>query len=169
MKKIIPFLFACLVCFSANATSIGAFEHASPLKLKNIDFTGGDGYIHSLNEYRGKVVLLNFWATWCVPCVKEMPALAELQKNMEGRDFVVLPISVDYKGIEVVKSFYKNYGVDLPAYIDSKGKSFRKFELKALPTTIIVDKSGDEVARILGEIDWNSNESKRYLINLAAE
>ena len=122
----------------------------------------------SLNDFSGKVVVLNFWATWCRPCVAEMPSLDKMARSLEGRNIVVIPLSVDYKGVDVIKEFYNQNKINnLNIYSDERGRSFKSFNLKALPTTIIINKEGSEVARVLGEIEWNSSEVKEYLRELS--
>ncbi len=167
MQKVTVFLISVLFAGQAFALGIRDFELASPIPVKDIEYTDSNKNNHNLNDLKGKVVLVNFWATWCIPCVKEMPALAALAKSFEGKDVVVLPLSIDYKGEEAVKEFYASQGIrGLPVYIDEKGRGFKTFGLQALPTTIVINKDGLEVARILGEIDWTGDEVRQYLLEL---
>jgi thiol-disulfide isomerase/thioredoxin len=170
IKKFILIAVSMLISSPAFAVGIKSFVHDTPLPLKVIEFSDDEKAIHNLNEFKGKVVLINFWATWCKPCVNEMPALVQLAKNLEGQNVVMVPISIDFGGMPVVKDFYSQYHItNLPLYVDDKGKSFKAAELKALPTTLIVNKSGMEAARIMGEIDWTSKEVEDYLIKLSID
>lgn len=171
MIKITTMFFVCLLLVHpVFAGGLEGYEHKKPIKTKNITLFDDQRTIHNLNDFRGKVVLLNFWASWCVPCVREMPSFSSLQESIEGRDIVILPVSIDYKGIEAVNEFYKKHEItNLPSYLDEKGKAFRSMELKALPTTLIINKLGMEVARVLGEIDWSDKEVKEYLYKMSRE
>jgi thiol-disulfide isomerase/thioredoxin len=167
IKIIIIFTTFSLISSQSFARGIEDFEHDTPVFVKDIQFIDENIAINNLNQFRGKVVLLNFWATWCKPCVDEMPALSRLQENVEGRDVKIIPLSIDYKGIEAVQEFYKTNEIkNLPTYLDRNGTGFKAFELRALPTTIIINKKGQEVARVLGEIDWSGKDVKDYLIRL---
>jgi len=169
-KKIILLIFIVLSTTKSYAKTIEDFEHKAAIPIDDFQFIDGNKNIHSLNDYKGKVVLVNFWATWCKPCVKEMPALSKLKKMLSGFNVELLPISIDYKGIKVVDEFYKEHKIkNLKTYLDKKGSSFKKLKLMALPTTLIINKDGDEVARILGEIDWTNKKVKKYLIKLSGD
>jgi thiol-disulfide isomerase/thioredoxin len=170
LKKYI-FLISIFISSSAFAASIKEFVHQTPVPTKTIEFIDDQKVIHNLNDYSGKVVLLNFWATWCVPCVNEMPQFAKLQQSLEGRsDIIFIPVSIDYEGAEAVKKFYSKYELtNLPVFVDSKGRSFTGAGLKALPTTLVINKNGQETARILGEIDWAGKDVRDYLTELAKE
>jgi thiol-disulfide isomerase/thioredoxin len=131
-----------------------------------IPFDDGAGKPLDLSRFRGKVVVVNLWATWCGPCVTEMPTLAALQKRYEGTDLVVVPISVDRKtSIDDVKSFI---GVHppLPIYDDPTFAIPMKLKIFGLPTTIIYDREGREVARVKGEAKWDSPEAVALIDHL---
>lgn len=168
MKKITAFLFIILAPILTNAEeSIAKFIHEKPIEVADINFYDSQQNIHSLNDYKGKVVLVNFWATWCAPCVEEMPSLSQLKNASKGRDVDIIPISLDYKGVPAVQKFYKQQGIEnLEAYIDEKNVAFKSLGLRALPTTLIIDRSGHEVARVYGSIDWNSRAVKDYIFSI---
>jgi thiol-disulfide isomerase/thioredoxin len=135
----------------------------------NLPFDDGSGKPLELSKFRGKVVVVNLWATWCGPCVTEMPTLANLQKRYEGTDLVVVPISVDRKtSIDDVKSFI---GVHppLPIYNDPNFAIPMKLKVMGLPTTIIYDREGREVARVKGEAKWDSPEAIALIDHLLKE
>ena len=168
MSKITIILLTFIFNISNSfAIEIQDFEHNKVKQIKNFEFIDDLGNTHNLFDSKGKVVLLNFWATWCKPCVDEMPALSQLVTTIKNPNIVIMPMSLDFKGVSEVNNFYNNYKIDnLPTYLDYKSDGFNNLEIKALPTTIIIDKNGYEVARILGQIDWNSNNVKNYLNNL---
>ncbi len=127
-----------------------------PRKLPALSFLDGQGKPTSLAALRGKVLLLNVWATWCPPCVHEMPALNRLQKLLGGKDFAVVPLSVDRGGVFVVRSFYQDHFIDhLPVYVDPTTRVLDELEILGTPTTLLIDKQGLEVARVLGPQQWN--------------
>jgi thiol-disulfide isomerase/thioredoxin len=131
-----------------------------------IPFDDGAGKPLDLSRFRGKIVVVNLWATWCGPCVTEMPTLAALQKHFTGTDVVVVPISVDRKtSIDDVKSFI---GVHppLPIYNDASFAIPMKLKVLGLPTTIIYDREGREVARVKGEANWDSPEALALIDHL---
>jgi thiol-disulfide isomerase/thioredoxin len=124
-----------------------------------LPFDDAAGKPLDLSRFRGKVVVVNLWATWCAPCVTEMPTLAALQKHYEGKDLVVVPISVDRKSaIQDVKSFIDVHP-PLPLYNDATFSIPMKLKVMGLPTTIIYDRQGREVARVKGEARWDSPEA----------
>lgn len=137
----------------------GAMEPTLP-------FADADGRTINLSKFRGKVVVVNLWATWCGPCVTEMPTLAALQKRYEGKDLAVVPISVDRKSaLQDVKSFI---GVHPPLtiYNDPEFSIPAKLKVMGLPTTIIYDRQGHEVARVKGEAKWDSPEALALIDHL---
>ena len=112
-----------------------------------------------LSDYHGKIVLLNVWATWCPPCVAEMPSLDALEAQMGGADFAVVPISLDRRASHI-PSFYDTARIKhLPAWHDASFGLNGALELPGLPTSIFYNRSGREIARIAGEVDWDSPEA----------
>lgn len=127
-------------------------------------FTSGDGRAATLADWRGRVALVNFWATWCVPCVTEMAALDRLQAALAGEGLSVLALSQDRGGLAVVAPFYAKLGLaNLAAYLDPQGSVARDFAVSALPVTIVIDRQGREVGRLLGPADWDSPEAVALL------
>jgi thiol-disulfide isomerase/thioredoxin len=129
-----------------------------------IRFDDSQGQARSLADFRGKVVLLNIWATWCVPCRKEMPALDHLEAILGGAKFTVVTISVDRIGIEAVARFFEEVGVQrLPVYADGSGKALRALRAIGLPTSVIIDREGREVGRVTGPAEWDSGATIEFL------
>ena len=118
-------------------------------------FQEADGTLRSLGDYAGKGLVVNLWATWCVPCVAEMPELQDLARKVAGEGILVLPLSSDRGGAEVVRRFYAANRIDgLPVLLDPRGEAGRAWGARGLPTTIVIDRQGRERARVEGAIDW---------------
>ena len=123
-----------------------------------------DGSMMVLDRYRGKVILLNFWATWCPPCIRELPALDNLQSILGGRDFTVLALSIDEADIEVPVSFVRGLGLkNLDVYLDFTGTTAKAFPLYGLPITYLIDRRGLVIGYIVGAADWDSPEAMKFL------
>lgn len=129
-----------------------------------VSITPETGPATSLGAWKGRVVLVNLWATWCAPCRKEMPALAALQSEMGSKDFEVVAISVDRKGLEVSSAFLKDVGASaLKLYADPTTDALNKFQAVGLPASILIDREGREIGRLLGPAEWNSPEAKALI------
>ena len=142
---------------SGNQLELSVFDQ--PHALPEVRFQDDQGRDLTLGDFRGRVVVLNVWATWCVPCRKEMPTLDRLQARLGGKDFLVVALSIDRKGVEAVRGFYQEVGVEnLAIYVDPSGRGSRGLGLPGLPTTLLIDQEGREVARKMGEAKWDSPE-----------
>jgi thiol-disulfide isomerase/thioredoxin len=124
-----------------------------------LEFTSASGETMTLADYRGQVVLLNAWATWCPPCVAEMPSLNNLQTVRGGDDFQVVTISLDNKKPEITEFFEKNNITALPDWHDATYEINGRLRLPGLPTTVLYNRQGREVARLSGEAVWDSEEA----------
>ncbi len=141
----------------ASATSGAIIEVAPPRPVPELHFVDGDGRPMTLADLKGRAVLLNLWATWCVPCRKEMPSLDRLQAKLGGPGFQVLPLSIDRKGMDVVKPFYDELGLkSLGKYVDQSGKAASVLGAQGVPTTLLIDRDGLEVGRASGAAEWDS-------------
>lgn len=140
--------------------AVAKFELAKPPKpLPDLGFTDGEDKPLKLADFKGKAVLINFWATWCAPCVKEMPSLDRLQAALPRDKFVVLPISLDGPSKAKVAPFYKKQGLtNLGIYYDKGKKAMSVLDVSLLPTSILVDPAGRELGRIEGDADWDTPE-----------
>ena len=117
----------------------------------------GDGVAHGLAAFAGTGLVINLWATWCVPCVAELPALAVLAAGLKGSSIRVLAASSDRGGAAVVEAFYRRHGIaGLAVWLDPKGEAARIWGARGIPTTIIVDREGREAGRLEGAADWGS-------------
>jgi len=119
----------------------------------------------SLNDYRGKVVLLNFWATWCPPCIAEMPSLIELQKKMKDKDIVILGVSIDEDEAAYHK-FLKNYGVNFVTVMDKERKTPTIYGTFGWPETYIIDRQGVVRRKFIGAAEWTSPEIESFLTKM---
>jgi thiol-disulfide isomerase/thioredoxin len=138
--------------------------HDTPRALPEVRFADGDGAPRTLGEFRGRTILLNLWATWCGPCRREMPTLGRLQAELGGDDFQVVALSIDRAGLEPVRKFYAEVGVEnLAVYIDSTGKSARELAAVGLPTTLLIGADGREIGRLVGPAEWDEPAMVAYL------
>jgi thiol-disulfide isomerase/thioredoxin len=131
-----------------------------PKPLPEFGFTDADDKPLKLADYKGKTVLLNFWATWCAPCVKEMPSLDKLQAEIGKDRFIVLPLSLDSASRAKVAPFYadKKLG-NLGIYFDKGKKTMGALDVSVLPTSVLIDPDGREIGRLEGEADWDKPEA----------
>ncbi len=138
--------------------------HATPKPAGDADFTDREGATHNLADWRGKVVLLNFWAVSCVPCREEMPSLDRLEEEMGGEDFAVVPVAFGYNHPGGLARFLKNYEIDaLPVLLDPDRKLSAQMGVVAPPVTMILDREGREVARFIGGADWAGDEARAVI------
>jgi len=140
----------------------------SPLKVPDLAFQDASGKPLTLANWRGRTVLLNLWATWCVPCRKEMPALDALQQKLGGSDFQVVAVNIDTRDPDKPKAFLKELGIDkLAYYADPTAKTFQ--DLKAIgrafgmPTTMLVDRQGCEIGTIAGPAEWAGDDAVKLI------
>ncbi len=140
----------------------------TPIPLTDLAFRDAEGKDRTLGDWKGKTVLLNLWATWCVPCKKEMPALDELQKALGGPDFEVVAVNIDTRNPEKAKTWLTDTGIaSLGHYADNSAKIFQVLKEKGrafgMPTTILVDKNGCEVATLAGPAEWASSDAIAFI------
>ena len=152
----------------SNALSQGQMAafvfRKEPETLPAFKFQDADGKERTLADWRGKVVLLNLWATWCLPCRKEMPSLDRLQAAVGSEKFEVVAISVDRKGLEASKKFLAETGVkQLRLYVDASARLASDLKAVGLPATLLIDSEGREIGRLLGPAEWDSEEAARLV------
>lgn len=142
----------------APRKSASAFKlHEQPRTLESFKFINGNWQATSLDDFHGKVILLNMWATWCGPCRAEMPTLDKLQATLGGRDFEVVALSIDEGGIPVVKKFYEELGLkSLRIYVDPTLKAPITLKALGVPTTLLINREGREIGRYAGPAEWDS-------------
>ena len=132
----------------------------------NFTFPGLDGKKVSLADYKGKVVLLNIWATWCPPCVEEMPSMEELYQKLKAEDFEILAVSMDISGAQAVLPFMKKHKLSFPALTDTEGAMKSLYQTTGVPESFIIDKDGIIVEKVIGPRDWASPGAIRSFRNL---
>ena len=126
---------------------------------KNVIFRDVNQKDVNLDDYKGKLLILNFWATWCAPCKEEMPSLDNLQVNVNLHNLKIFPINIGQENLANSASFFKDLNIkNLDIYLDSPVTLAKKFSLRGVPTTIFFNKEGKEFARIIGSIDFNDKE-----------
>jgi len=142
---------------SSKPLALSVFEQ--PRSVPEIRFQDDQGHDLTLANFRGRVILLNIWATWCMPCRKEMPTLDRLEGRLGSKDFHVIALSIDRKGIEAINDFYREVGIEkLAIYLDPSGKGSHELGIPGVPTTLLINREGGEIARKLGEAEWNRPE-----------
>lgn len=142
--------------------------HEKPRPLPEVSFTDVEGRPVTLAAFRGKVTLLNIWATWCAPCRAEMPTLERLEVRLGGPDFQVVALSIDQGGVSVVRDFYEQLGLqNLEIYMDDEMQVPPTLGVVGIPGTLLIDREGREIGRKLGPAEWDSEEIvaeiQRYL------
>lgn len=147
-----------------------SYLNYSPLKpghtAPNFTFPGLNGKMVSLADYRGHVVLVNIWATWCPPCVDEMPSMEKLYQELKGENFEILAVSIDALGTKAVAPFMKKYNLSFPALMDPDGAIKTLYQTTGVPESFIIDKQGILVEKIIGPRNWAEPEVVRYFRDL---
>ena len=140
-----------------------------PVPASELGFTDLRGQPVSFADSAGRIRLVNFWATWCVPCRKEMPALDALARERGGPDFAVIPIATGRNSTDAIAAFTAEAGItELPTFLDPKGKLAAEMNVPGLPVTVILDRDGNEIARLLGGADWNGHDARTVIDALIA-
>jgi thiol-disulfide isomerase/thioredoxin len=152
-----------------NAATPGVPELFDPARaLPDFTFTDAAGREHRVADFAGQVLVINLWATWCPPCVAEMPTLDRLQEKLGGIGVRVLALSQDRGGAPVVSRFYERTGVKhLGVWLDPRGGAARSLGARGLPTTLIVNREGREAMRLAGEAEWDAPEMVAFIRAIA--
>tara|TARA_B100000787_G_scaffold128474_1_gene97426 strand:+ start:13 stop:528 length:516 start_codon:yes stop_codon:yes gene_type:complete len=167
MKLLIIFIYLTTINFSY------AFEKPdlknlvltkNPKLYEDVIFSDISQKNVNLDDFKGKLIILNFWATWCAPCKEEMPSLDGLQSNTKLNNLKIFPINIGQEDVSKSESFFKELNIkNLEIYFDAPITLAKKFSLRGVPTTIIFNKEGKEFARIIGSIDFNDEEFINWL------
>ncbi len=141
--------------------------HRAPVAVPEAAFESFGGEEMDLSPYDGRIVVLNFWATWCAPCRKEIPQLSELEAEFGGEDFAVVTIATGRNPQAGMTRFFGEIGVDnLPLYRDPRQNMARAMGVLGLPVTVVLDRDGNEIARMQGDADWASDSAKAIVAAL---
>ena len=133
-------------------------------KIKFFDFLNEAGNKVNLKDFKSELIILNFWATWCAPCIEEMPSLDRLQANPIFKNLQIIPINVGRDNVEKSKNFYKKLNINnLGIYFDKDVELANKFLLRGLPTTVFINKKGEEFARVIGFINFDNKKIIKWL------
>ena len=165
MRFLTIFIFLMLSSFSLEASEIkNLIIYEEPKKYDNLSFLDDKNNELKLNSFKGNVILLNFWATWCAPCKEEMPSLDLLEENKELNNLKIFPINIGKDNLNKVMSFFNNLKIrNLNLYFDNPETLAKKLSLRGIPTTILFNKKGDEFARIVGSIDFSDQKFLDWL------
>ena len=165
MRFLIIFIILIISSFANANTNIKNLVINKDLKKYN-DLTFLDAKKNQINlaDYRGKLILINFWATWCAPCKEEMPSLDLLLTDKRLTNLMIFPVNVGQDKIDKVEKFYKDLEIkNLKLYFDSTINLAKKFALRGIPTSVLINKDGEEFARIVGSIDFNNDKFINWL------
>ena len=167
--------FAASLGLAAHRGAVAAPQNfvmrETPRPLPELQFTDSEGKSLALTDFKGKVVLLNLWATWCLPCRQEMPTLDRLQAALGGPDFEILPVSIDRKGMEAVNKFYAETDIQhLARYVaPAANQALNTLGAFGLPATFLIDRQGREIGRLIGPAEWDSPETIAFLKSIIAQ
>lgn len=150
---------------SAKAAAVNFAMSEVPKAMPELKFNDSEGKALTLADFKGKIVLLNIWATWCGPCRKEMPTLDRLQEILGGPDFVVLPVSIDKMGMSAVSVFYADSAIkNLGRYVAPEAnRVLDLIGVWGLPATLLLDRQGNELGRLSGSAEWDTPETIDFL------
>ena len=167
---------ACALVAATAVLTVGYAGSVAPIAQRgvvkpgepapNFQLRDMNGRNVSLSDLRGKVVLLNFWATWCGPCRVEMPAMEQLYRSFSRKDFEILAVSTDAQGIAVTKPFQREMGFTFPVLHDADFRIGMRYGARTLPMTFLIDPQGIIRKRIFGARDWNTPEGRRLVQSL---
>ena len=162
---VIFYLLSTAISYSTEQPNFkNLIVYSEAKKLKNIEFKNNFNEIIRLNDYRGKLVILNFWATWCAPCREEMLYLDKLQSINKLENLKIFPINVGKEKIEKAEKFFLELKIkNLDIYFDDTVKLANLFSLRGIPTSVIINKKGEEFARIMGAVDFTDKKFVEWL------
>ncbi len=148
---------------TVSSSSVAAEKSPAP-EVSVVSIANGSTL--KLSDLKGKVVLLNFWATWCPPCREEIPSMMKLNSFMTGKPFQMVAISIDEGGKTTIDSFFKETGLFLPTYLDASSASSKSYGITGVPESFIIDKQGVLVKKIIGGFAWDSPEAVSFIEGL---
>ena len=171
--KLLTFKFILIFIYLISSSSSYAIQqlnlnnlviHKDPKKLEKINFQNINNETVNLSKFKNSLIVINFWATWCAPCLEEMPSLNRLQTNTSFNNLQIIPINVGRDNIEKSINFYKNLKINnLEIYFGENVELAKKFLLRGLPTTIFINKKGEEFARVIGFVNFDDKKIIEWL------
>ena len=171
MRRLFLLVLACFslalpACSKSDSSKVAAVatENKPAPDISVVSISNGTNL--KLSELKGKVVLLNFWATWCPPCREEIPSMMKLNSFMTGKPFQMVAVSIDEGGKPAIESFFKETGFLLPTYLDASGASSKSYGITGVPESFVIDKQGVIVKKVIGGFAWNSPEVVSFLEGL---
>lgn len=168
MMRLHALVFSVLFLMASQSFAAGGFRQLDPVSPPDLALKDLAGVSRSLDDYKGKVVLVNFWATWCPPCRREMPSMQRLKEKMSGRPFVLLGVdSAEQR--EEVEAFLKLVKVDFPILLDPDTAATRRWKVFALPTSFLLDRNGKVRFSISGPTEWDEGEAVQIIESLMQE
>ena len=170
MKKCLSLLTVMMVLVVMTACNRnGANKPAMPVEnspAPEVIVNSLKGVPLKLSDLKGKVVLLNFWATWCPPCRSEIPSMMKLGATMAGKPFQMIAVSIDEGGRPDIESFFQTSGFNLPAYTDPDNRAAKTYGITGVPETFIIDRQGIIVKKVIGPMEWDSPEVTAFFEKL---
>ena len=168
IKIILIYFISFSSSYSIEAPNIkNLIIYEEKQKIKFFDFLNQAGNKVNLKDFKSKLIILNFWATWCAPCREEMPSLNNLQISNDQTKIKIIPINIGGENISTSKKFFDDLLIEeLPIFVGDGAEIAKNLKLRGLPTTLFIDKDGYEFARIVGSIDFNSDEFLNWLNEL---
>lgn len=170
-KRTAPTLGAFLLalsCLPRGAVATGPDQAVPPVQAAALQLADTNAAQHALADYRGQVVLVNFWASWCTPCVREMPSMQRLSDRLAGRGFNVLAVNVA-EPVRRVQAFLARQRLTFTALLDPDSVAFHAWQVSVLPTSFLVDRRGLVRLRQVGELDWDDPDLQATVERLIAE
>lgn len=159
MKRLpLPLAFLAIALTTVLLLQYSRRHSAVGLPAPDFSLPDLQGHVHRLSDYQGKVVFLNFWATWCPPCRVEMPSMERLYQRLKHRDFILLAVSEDAAGPAAVEPFARSLGLTFPILLDRDGRLPIRYGVTGYPETLIIDQAGNVVEHHIGPADWESEE-----------
>jgi len=173
--KLLSFKFFIIFIYLISISQLNAIEieniknlkiHSKIKKLENIEFYNSKKQIFNLSKFNGKIVILNFWATWCLPCREELPSLNMLQKKFSN-NLKIITINIGRENFEIINEFLLELNIDaIEPYKSNTADVSKKIKLRGIPTTLIINKQGIEIARALGSIDFVNKDFINWIDQL---
>lgn len=171
MQRILYLFIACLFLSVTACSKVEtqkkravATENSPAPDISVVSLANGSAL--KLSDLKGKVVLLNFWATWCPPCREEIPSMMRLNSLMADKPFQMVAISIDEGGKQAIESFFKDSGFSLPVYLDESGTSAKYYGVTGIPESFVIDRQGVVVKKIIGGFAWDSPDAVSFLNGL---